>query len=111
MPTDPLSRFTPTSGEVVSMRAFAWRSEPPVVDEVRVCSWWWMRQRGEDGYTVPHACEIGWDEDGLFFAEPGCPRVTPEEYGDGVEWMPCIPPEIGSDDDAGLPLEIMEQGT
>jgi hypothetical protein len=54
-----------------------------------------MRQRGEDGYTVPHACEIGWDEDGLFFVEPGCPRVTPEEYGDGVEWMPCIPPEIG----------------
>jgi hypothetical protein len=52
MTTDPLFRFAPTSGEVVSMRAFAWRSEPPVIDEVRACSWWWMRQYGEEGYTV-----------------------------------------------------------
>jgi len=65
MAADPLFRFAPTSGEVVSMRAFAWRPEPPVIDEVRACSWWWRRQYGEDGYTVPHACKIGWDEDGF----------------------------------------------
>jgi hypothetical protein len=34
-----------------------------------------------------------------FFAELGCPRVTSEEYGSAVEWMPCMPSELGFDDD------------
>ncbi len=70
-----------------------WRTEPPTLDEVKAgAGWWWYRQRGEDGYTAPHVLEIGWDDDGLFFVEPGCPRVTPEEYGDGAEWHLCLTP-------------------
>lgn len=73
--------------------ATGWRTAPPALDEVKAgAAWWWHRQRGEDGYTAPSAVQIGWDEDGLFFVEPGCPRVTPEEYGDGAEWHLCPPP-------------------
>ncbi len=70
-----------------------WRTGPPTLDEVRAGSWWWWyRQRGEDEYTEPHVLEIGIDDDGLFFVEPGCPRVTPEEYGEDAEWHPLFPP-------------------
>ncbi len=75
-------------------RSASWRAEPPTLAEVKAgAEWWWYRQRGEDGYTEPRAVQIGWDDDeGLFFVEPGCPPVTPEEYGDGVEWTPCPMP-------------------
>jgi len=81
-------------GEQVGALPIGWRKQPPTVDEVRMYGWWWMRQRGEDGYTAPSVAEIGWDEEGLFFAAPGCPRMTEDEYGVGVEWAPCLPPAL-----------------
>lgn len=87
-----LFRFAPISSEAVSMYAYVWRSEPPTMDEVRECPWWWMRQcrEGWRYHSVP--CKLGWASDGLYFDEPGCPRVS--EYGDGMEWLPCVAPEM-----------------
>lgn len=104
MPGDWIVRDTAGTLRVVKPEAFAamyeaepgWRSAPPTLNEVKAgAGWWWYRQRGEDGYTAPHVLEIGWDDDGLFFVEPDCPRVTPEEYGDDAEWYPCPPPTAG----------------
>lgn len=110
MTTDPLSRFAPAPGESVSLRAFAWRSEPPTVDEVDACRYWWNREPGRD----PRLAVLDVDHDERVVVLYGHGDYDPEPLASvnweiGVEWMPCVPSESKDSDaeEPGPPPEVL----
>jgi hypothetical protein len=93
---DKLIRFAPIPGEIITMRAVAWRSDPPTAEEVRACQWWWYRTR--DGSTTigPSLISLDIDDGQIWIAETDGQLFIPDDWG--TEWTPCLPPEQSEDE-------------
>lgn len=67
----------------------AWRKQPPTVDEVRACQWWWNRSPG----VVPHVLRLDVDDGAIWYANDDPAQFEPKDWGgDRAEWAPCLPP-------------------
>jgi len=77
--------------------ARGWRKEPPTVEEVRACPWWWHRAPSIE----PHVLWLDVDEDAAreHRVVVRVPRVLGHSValapwaGADAEWAPCLPPE------------------
>jgi hypothetical protein len=75
--------------------AAGWRKEPPTVDEVRACAWWWVRER--DGYS--HVLQLDIDPGSGAIVVVDVVEATSNDCGGRFdssdwpgEWSPCLPP-------------------
>lgn len=63
-----------------------WRKQPPSVDDVRACSWWWS---WEPAVTAPHVLHLDVEEGQIVYADDG-DMFNADLWG-GM-WAPCLPP-------------------
>ena len=65
-----------------------WRKEPPTVEEVSACEWWW-NSGGPSG--KPHVMRLDVDGDQIVDIQlPSEVPFNPEDWPG--EWSPCLPP-------------------
>lgn len=70
-----------------------WRKQPPTVDEVRSCQWWWCRAIDSAAIIGPTVLRLDVDDGVIVDADDtrDCvPPFDPEDWGS--EWAPCLPP-------------------
>ena len=73
-----------------------WRKEPPTVEEIKVCRYWWRRQAAPT-FALPVLRDLFFDvSSGEIMIDVGDSLYKLEPHA-GDEWAPCMPPDESDD--------------